>query len=160
MMDHTARRVVITGLGVVAANGIGKEAFWDATRRGISGIQPISRFSTTETFIRVAGEVNNFMVSDYIDRKLVKRTDRSTHYALAAVQQAMDDAKLVLEEVDRQRVGAVIASTLGGAEYAIQQLQTFHMRGPRAMSAYTAIAWLQVANVGQTSIRHGIQGYC
>lgn len=160
MMDHTARRAVITGLGVVAANGIGKEAFWDATHRGISGIQPISRFSTTETSIRVAGEVNNFVVSDYIDRKLAKRTDRSTHYALAAVQQAMDDANLVLEEVDRQRVGAVIASTLGGAEYALQQLQTFHRRGPRAMSAYTAIAWLQVANVGQTSIRYGIQGYC
>jgi 3-oxoacyl-(acyl-carrier-protein) synthase len=160
MTDHTARRVVITGLGVVAANGIGKEAFWDATSRGISGIQPISRFSTTETSISVAGEVNNFVVSDYIDRKLAKRTDRSTHYALAAVQQAVEDAKLVLAEEERHRVGAVIASTLGGAEYALQQLQAFRTRGPRAMSAYTAIAWLQVANVGQTSIRYGIQGYC
>lgn len=160
MTDHAARRVVITGLGVVAANGIGKKAFWDATSRGISGIQPISRFSTTEIPISVAGEVNNFLVSDYIDRKLAKRTDRSTHYALAAVQQAVDDAKLVLAEEDRQRVGAVIASTLGGTEYALQQFQTFRKRGPRAMSAYTAIAWLQVANVGQTSIRYGIQGYC
>jgi 3-oxoacyl-[acyl-carrier-protein] synthase II len=160
MTDHIARRVVITGLGVVAANGIGKEAFWDATRRGISGIQPISRFSTTEIPINVAGEVNNFVVSDYIDRKLAKRTDRSTHYALAAVQQAVEDAKLVLEEEDRQRIGAVIASTLGGVEYAMQQAKTFYSRGPRAVSAYTAIAWLQVANVGQTSIRYGIQGYC
>lgn len=160
MIDHDARRVVITGLGVVAANGIGKEAFWDAMRQGISGIKPISRFSTTEIPISVAGEVNNFVVSDYIDRKLVKRTDRSTHYALAAVQQAVDDAKLVLAEEDRQRIGAVIANTLGGAEYALQQFQAVCKRGPQTMSAYTAIAWLQVANVGQTSIRYGIQGYC
>ncbi len=154
------RRVVITGLGVVAANGIGKEAFWNATRQGISGIQPLSRFSTTDTVIRVAGEVNNFVASDYIDRKLINRTDRSTHYALAAVQQAVQDAKLALEDEDKQRVGVVIASTLGGIEYVIQQFQPLYTRGVRAMSAYTAIAWLQVANVGQTSIRYGIQGYC
>jgi 3-oxoacyl-(acyl-carrier-protein) synthase len=160
MTDHMARRVVITGLGVVAANGIGKEAFWDATSRGISGIQPIARFPTTEIPIHVAGEVRNFVVSDYIDRKLANRTDRSTHYALAAVQQAIQDAQLVLADEDRQRVGAVISSTLGGAEYALQQFLAFQLRGPRAMSAYTAIAWLQVANVGQTSIHYGMQGYC
>src|SRR6266436_5412379 len=101
MTDHAVRRVVITGLGVVAANGIGKEAFWDATSQGISGIQHISRFSTTDVPISVGGEVNNFVVSDYIDRKLINRTDRSTHYVLAAVQQAVQDAKLVLADEDR-----------------------------------------------------------
>lgn len=160
MIDHTTRRAVITGLGVVAANGIGKEAFWDAMRQGISGIQPISRFSTTEIPISVAGEVDNFIVSDYIDRKLANRTDRSTHYALAAVQQAIQDAKLVLPDENRERIGIVIASTLGGIEYALQQFQALYLRGLRSMSAYTTIAWLQVANVGQTSIRYGIQGYC
>lgn len=154
------RRVVITGLGVVAANGTGKEAFWDAISRGISGIQPISSFSTTDMLISVAGQVNNFVVNDYIDRKLANRTDRSTQYALAAVEQAAQDAQLVLANENRQRMGAVIASTLGGIEYTVQQLQPLNERGPRGMSAYTAVAWLQVANVGQTSIRYGIQGYC
>src|SRR5215831_12521127 len=153
------RRVVITGLGVVAANGIGKEAFWDAASQGISGIRPISGFTTTDTLIRVAGEVNNFLASDYIDRKLINRTDRSTHYACAAVKEAVQDSGLVLADEDRRRVGAVIASTLGGIEYVIQQFEPLYVRGIRAMSAYTAIAWLQVANVGQTSIRYGIQGY-
>jgi 3-oxoacyl-[acyl-carrier-protein] synthase II len=154
------RRVVITGLGVVAANGIGKEAFWDAISRGISGIQPISDSSTTDILIGVAGQVNNFVVYDYIDRKLANRTDRSTHYALAAVEQALQDAELVLANEDSKRVGAVISSTLGGIEYSVHQLQPLNERGPRGMSAYTAVAWLQVANVGQTSIRYGIQGYC
>jgi 3-oxoacyl-[acyl-carrier-protein] synthase II len=104
--------------------------------------------------------VSNFVANDYIDRKLVNRTDSSTHYALAAVEQAVQDAKLVLENENSQRVGAVIASTLGGIEYSVHQLQPLSERGPRGMSAYTAVAWLQVANVGQTSIRYGIQGYC
>ena len=160
MTDQAVRRVVITGLGVVAPNGIGKEAFWDATSQGISGIQPISCFSTTDMLISVAGQVNNFAVNDYIDRKLANRTDRSTHYALAAVQQAVQDAELVLSDENSQRVGAVIASTLGGIEYVVRQFQPLYTRGLRAMSAYTAIAWLQVTNVGQTSIRYGIQGYC
>jgi len=160
MTDHAVRRVVITGLGVVAANGIGKQAFWDATSQGISGIRPISCFSTTDIHIGVAGQVNNFVANDYIDRKLANRTDRSTHYSLAAVEQAVQDAELVLTDENSQRVGAVIASTLGGIEYVVQQFQALYARGQRGMSAYTAIAWLQVANVGQTSIRYGIQGYC
>jgi 3-oxoacyl-[acyl-carrier-protein] synthase II len=154
------RRVVITGLGVVAANGIGKEAFWHATSLGISGIRPIPYFSTSDIPIGVAGQVDNLDVNEYIDRKLAKRTDRSTHYALAAVELAVQDAKLVLANENSQRVGAVIASTLGGIEYSVHQLQPLSERGPRGMSAYTAVAWLQVANVGQTSIRYGIQGYC
>src|SRR5215472_18550861 len=145
MTNHAERRVVITGLGVVAANGIGKEAFWHATSRGISGIRPISCFSTTDIHIGVAGQVDNLDVDNYIDRKLAKRTDRSTHYALAAVQQALQDAKLALSDENSQRIGAVISSTLGGIEYVIQQFPALYSRGLRAVSAYTATAWLQVA---------------
>ncbi len=165
-MEHnTERRVVITGLGVVAANGIGKEAFWRATSRGISGIKPISRHPTSDLPIAVAGEVSDFVVNDYIERKLVNRTDRMTHFVLAAVvlaavQEALQDAKIALEQENPQRVGAVIANTMGGVEYLLEQAHTLYARGPRFMSVYSAIAWLQVANVGQISIRHGIQGYC
>jgi 3-oxoacyl-(acyl-carrier-protein) synthase len=160
-MEHnTERRVVITGSGVVAANGIGKEAFWSATSRGISGIKPISRHPTSDLPIAVAGEVSNFVVNDYLERKLVNRTDRMTHFVLAAVQEALQDAKIALEQENPQRVGAVIANTMGGVEYLQEQAITLYTRGPRFMSVYSAIAWLQVANVGQISIRHGIQGYC
>src|SRR6266568_5279809 len=120
MAHQTHRRVVITGVGVVASKGVGKEAFWHATSRGISGIKSVQRFPTIDLPIQVAGEVRDFKVENYIDRKLANRTDRMTHFVLEA----------------------------------------FHTRGPRYMSAYTAIAWLQVANVGQTSVRYGLQGYC
>ncbi|HCP74441.1 MAG TPA: beta-ketoacyl-[acyl-carrier-protein] synthase II [Ktedonobacter sp.] len=160
-MKHTTkRRVVITGTGVVAANGIGKKAFWQATSHGVSGIKPIQRFSTDDISIQVAGEVSDFLASDFIDRKLANRTDRMTHLAFAAIQEALNDAHLVLEEENLQRIGTVIANTFGGVEFVMDQIKALYTRGPRYMSAYTAIAWLQVANVGQTSIRYGLQGYC
>ncbi|MEO6893313.1 MAG: beta-ketoacyl-[acyl-carrier-protein] synthase family protein [Ktedonobacteraceae bacterium] len=154
------RRVVITGLGVVAPNGIGKERFWHATTKGISGIKPIKRFTSAELPIQVAGEVSDFAAEDVIDRKLAKRSDRMTHFALAAVQEAMRDAGIALARENPHRVGAVIANTFGGVEYVLEQVEALHVRGPRFMSAYTAIAWLQVANVGQVSVQYGIQGYC
>jgi len=160
-MKHTTkRRVVITGTGVVAANGIGKKAFWQATSHGVSGIKPSQRFSTDDISIQVAGEVSDFLASDFIDRKLANRTDRMTHLAFAAIQEALNDAHLVLEEENLQRIGTVIANTFGGVEFVMDQIKALYTRGPRYMSAYTAIAWLQVANVGQTSIRYGLQGYC
>jgi 3-oxoacyl-(acyl-carrier-protein) synthase len=160
MAHKTKRRVVITGLGAITANGIGKEAFWEATSKGISGIKPIQRFSPDNLPLRVAGEISNFLANDYIERKLVNRTDRMTHFVFATIQEALQDASITLAEENPQRVGAVIANTFGGLEYVLEQIQTLYTRGPRFVSAYTAIAWLQVANIGQASIRYGIQGYC
>ncbi len=159
MSHQTQRRVVITGVGVVAPIGIGKEAFWHALSKGMLGVKPVQRYSTIDLPIQVAGEVRDFNVEYYIDRKLANRTDRVTHYALAAVQEALYDAQLVLEQEDPKCVGAVIANTTGGVEYVLEQIEALHVRGPRFMSVYTAIAWLQVANVGQTSVRYGLQGY-
>src|SRR5438552_13277293 len=160
MAHNTKRRVVITGLGAITAIGIGKEAFWEATSKGISGIKPIQRFSADNLPLQVAGEINTFLANDYIERKLVNRTDRMTHFVFATIQEALQDAGIALAQENPQRVGAVIANTFGGLEYIIEQIQTIYARGPRFVSAYTAIAWLQVANIGQASIRYGIQGYC
>ncbi len=159
LSDLPRRRVVITGIGVVAPNGIGKAAFWHAIHNGLSGIKPIQRFSTAGLPVQVAGEISDFSPDAVVDRKLAKRTDRVTHFALTAIQEAISDAKLALQEEHPQRLGAVIASTLGGVEYVLNEFAAMALGGPRSMSAYTAIAWLQVANVGQTSIRYGIQGY-
>ncbi len=153
--ERRQRRVVITGLGVVASNGIGKEAFWQATRQGTCGTTPLG-----ESPAWVAGSVTNFVAEEYADRKLVNRSDRMTHFALAAIQEALFDARIEMAQEQPQRVGAVIANTMGGVDYVLKQLHTLYTRGPRFVSAYTAIAWLNVANIGQAAIRYGIQGYC
>lgn len=158
--DSSQRRVVVTGIGVVAPNGLGKEAFWTATSNGISGIKPIQRFDTTMLPLHVGGEVFPFSPEAYADRKLVNRTDRMTHFAFAAVAEALHDAQLDLTLENPRRVGAVIANTSGGVEFTTDQVRNLHVRGPRSMSAYTAIAWLQVANIGQIALRYNLQGYC
>ena len=162
MQINHKRRVVVTGLGVVSPNGIGKTAFWDATSKGISGITTLQTNYQlkSDISIRIAGFIRNFVTEDYIDRKLANRTDRMTHLAFAAIQEAVYDANLIIEQENPQRVGAVIANTLGGVGFVMKQLEALYARGPRYISTYTAIAWLQVANVGQASIRYGIQGYC
>lgn len=158
MTYNAKRRVVVTGLGVVAPNGIGQKAFWDATLHGHSGISELP--SQHDLPIAVAGVVNNFVAETAMDRKTIQRTDRMTHFTFAAMQEALYDARLSLEQENLQRVGAVIANTFGGSEYILKQLYTLYTRGPRFVSAYSAIAWLQVANVGQAAIRYGIKGYC
>ena len=159
MSAPDARRVVVTGTGVVASNGIGRETFWQACLRGVSGIKPLRRFPVDDLPIQVAGEIADFQAADYLERKFVQRTDRVTHFASVAVAEALRDAQLDLAHEDPRRVGTVIANTLGGVEFVVEQIEALYTQGPRAMSAYTAIAWLQVANVGQISLRHGLQGY-
>jgi len=154
------RRVVVTGMGVVAPNGLGVEEFWRSCLNGISGIKPLRRFPTEDLPISVAGEVADFQAEAYLERKFVQRTDRMTHFACVAVAEALRHARLDLALEDPRRVGTVIANTLGGVEFVIRQIEALYTQGPRAMSAYTAIAWLQVSNVGQVSLSYGLQGYC
>lgn len=157
-MRDSKQRVVITGLGVVAANGIGKEAYWQAVSSGTPAITPLRSPHNASSW--VAGAVNDFIAEEHIDRKMVNRSARMTHFSLAAIQEAMFDAQIEMAQEQSHRIGAVIANTLGGMDYVLKQLQTLYTRGPRFVSAYTAIAWLNVTNVGQAAIRYGIQGYC
>jgi 3-oxoacyl-(acyl-carrier-protein) synthase len=154
------RRVVITGLGTVAPNGIGTERFWQATRSGRPAIEPFASPSDLEQASWFVGRIKDFRVEDALDRKLVQRTDRMTHLVLMAVQEALQDAKLTLAGENPSRIGAIISNTLGGLEFVARQVEQLYQRGPRFISAYTAIAWLHVANVGQISLRYGLQGYC
>lgn len=160
MEQDSKRRVVITGLGAVAPNGIGVEAFWQATCQGISGIASFPYDAAADAPGWVAGTIPGFVIEDYVERKLANRTARMTHFALAAIQEALAAARLEMEDEDPKRMGAVIANTLGGVDFVLRQMETLYSRGLRFVSAYTAIAWLSVANVGQAAIRHNIQGYC
>lgn len=157
MRDSNRRRVVITGLGVVAPNGIGQEAFWQATFAGTSGIKLVQDEIGQELAM---GAITDFNADEYIERKLAHRTDRMTHFTFSAIQEALLDAQLLIEHENPQRVGAVIANTAGGVGFVFKQLQALYTKGPRFVSAYTAIAWLNVANVGQAAIHYNIQGYC
>src|SRR5258706_14803854 len=88
------RRVVITGMGVVSPNGAGTEAFWQATRAGVSGVGPITRFDASEIAVRVAGEVKDFREEDYVAPKDRPHVSRVTPLAIAATGEALTSAGL------------------------------------------------------------------
>ena len=94
-VDRTAvdRRAVITGIGVIAPNGIGTETYWEATKAGKSGITPIRRFDASKYATQLAGEVEGFNAPDYIEQRLIVQTDRWTWMGLAATQMALRDAQ-------------------------------------------------------------------
>lgn len=152
-------RVVITGIGVVAPNGIGWRELWESSRAGGSSVTRIDRFDSSSYTCHVAGQVERFRAIDYVDRNIVKQTDRSTHMALACCRMATEDAGLDLGAEDPQQVGMYFANIFGGMEFAERELYAQHWIGPDRVSAYQAIAWFFAATQGQWSIWKGLKGF-
>ncbi len=113
-LNNHRRRVVITGLGVVAPNGIGKDAFWEAVVQGRSGIDWIDGFDTSELYCRIAGQVRNFDPADYMNAREARRAGRFSHFAVAASRLALEDAQLDVAAVDPYQMGVVFGTSLAG----------------------------------------------
>jgi minimal PKS chain-length factor (CLF/KS beta) len=153
-----SRRAVITGIGVVAPNGIGTEAYWQATKEGRSGLKRIQRFDPSKYATQIAGEVEGFEARDYIEQRLVVQTDRWTWMGLAAAQMAMQDAGFDPKSVeDKYRMGVITASSSGGNEFGQKEIQSLWGKGPIFVGAYQSIAWFYAATTGQISIKHGMK---
>lgn len=149
---------VITGLGVIAPNGIGLEDYWSATLRGVSGIRQITRFDATSYPARLAGEVVGFEPRDHLPARLLPQTDRVTRLSLAAADWALADACLDSGTYADSDMGVVTASTAGGFEFGQRELEHLWAKGGRYVSAYQSFAWFYAVNTGQISIRHGLRG--
>jgi 3-oxoacyl-[acyl-carrier-protein] synthase II len=156
---YMKRRVVITGLGVVAPNGIGKEAFWQSLKDGKSGIKKISYFDATTYPSQIAGEVHNFDPLEYMDPKTAKRMDRFSQFALASAKMALDDAGVKPGDNGLENAGIVIGSAIGGVPHAEEQHSIFIEKGLRRVSSYLAIRLFTGAAASQISIAFGIKGY-
>jgi minimal PKS chain-length factor (CLF/KS beta) len=155
-----SRQALITGIGVVAPNGIGTDAWWDATCRGESGIDSISRFSASEYPVKLAGEVSGFKADDWLEKRIQVQTDVWTHMALVATQMAFEDAAFDPAQFDEWSTGAITASSSGGNEFGQREIQALWAKGPGFVGAYQSIAWFYAATTGQISIRHGLKGPC
>ena len=155
------KRVVITGLGVISPVGIGKEEFWNALLAGKSGIGPITHFDAAEYSARIAGEVNDFDVTKFgVDRKEARHMDRSTQFAVAAAKLALDDSGLNLDEADRDRVGTVIGSGIGGMETLHNLYKGLFEKGPSRVNPFVVPKMIGNMASGQVSIVFGLRGHC
>lgn len=155
------KRVVITGLGVISPVGAGKEELWNALMEGKSGIGRITRFDPTDYATQIAGEVKDFNAADYgIDKKEARRMDRSSQFALAAAKLAVEDAKLNFDEENRDRVGTIVGSGIGGMETLHDLYSTLFNKGPGRVSPFVVPMMISNMAAGHVSIMFGIHGHC
>ena len=153
------KRVVVTGIGIVNPSGIGKEQFWQNMTAGKSAIGEIDRFDPTNFPTKVAGTIHDFKPDDFIPRRLVVKTDRFTHYALAASDLALTDANLDLETEDSYRVGVWFGNNAGGWDICERGFKELYNDGATMVNPWQATAWFPTAAQGYVTIRYGIRGY-
>jgi minimal PKS chain-length factor (CLF/KS beta) len=162
MSEPHPRRAAVTGIGVVAPNGTSTETFWKSTKEGISVLDRVSREGCDHLPLRVAGEVRDFDPSAAVEERYLVQTDRFTHFAMAAADLALNDARLGRSDTDASpfSVGVVTAAGSGGGEFGQRELQQLWGKGSRFVGPYQSIAWFYAASTGQISIRRGFKGPC
>lgn len=153
-------RVVVTGMGMITPVGNDTDTAWPALLDGANGAGPITHFDTEAFDVTFAFEVDGFDPEAYMDRKEVKRTDRFSQFALAATQQAMRQAGLEdnLEGLDRDRIGVLIGSGIGGIATFEEQTRTLVERGPRRVSPFFVPMFIPDIAAGLVSMRYGFRG--
>lgn len=152
------RRVVITGLGAVTPVGNDVSTMWDNIVAGNSGIDITTRVNTEDYPAKVAGEVKEFDPLKFIDKKDVRKMDPFTQYAVSASKMAVEDAGLVIDESNADRVGVWIGSGIGGMQTWEEQHRKFLEKGPRRVSPFFVPMMIPDMAAGQVSIQLGAKG--
>lgn len=149
-------KVVVTGLGAVTPIGIGKEAYWENLQKGRSGVKAVDHFRDYPTYI--AALVDDFDPQCFMEKRDVKKTDRFTQFAQSAAQMAIEDAGLDLEKEDKERIGVIIGSGIGGLDTIEKQFKILLEKGPRRVSPF--LVPMLIANMasGYISIVYGLKG--
>src|SRR5439155_9915619 len=152
------RRVVVSGIGMISPLGIGNEPNWRGLLEGRSGIGRISKFDPSAFACQIAGEVHGFEPEKWIEKKEVKKSDTFIHYAVAAAQMAVDDARLDHKTADSDRFGVIIGSGIGGLPLIEEMHAKMLERGPGRISPFFIPGLIVNLASGHVSIRFGARG--
>ncbi|PTM07710.1 MAG: beta-ketoacyl-[acyl-carrier-protein] synthase II [Bacteroidetes bacterium] len=153
------KRVVVTGLGALTPIGNTKDEYWDALIRGKSGAAPITYFDTEKFKTKFACELKNFNVEDFINRKDARKMDRFTQYAMVASDEAIIDAKLDLDKINKLRVGVIWGAGIGGLETFQDEVLNFAAGdGTPRFNPFFIPKMIADIAPGNISIKHGFMG--
>jgi len=153
-------RVVVTGLGAITPVGNDVNTFWNNIKDGVCGIDFITHFDATDFKVKLAAEVKNFDPNSYMDRKEAKRMDVFSQYAVAAATEAVEDSKLDLETIDKNRFGVVVGSGIGGIGTIEKEQTKFLDKGPNKV--YPLFIPMIISNMaaGNVAIKFQARGIC
>jgi len=153
------KRVVITGMGVISPVGLTLEEHWNSLVEGKSGAGLITYFDTSRFDTKIAHQLKGFDPLNYMDRKTKQRNDPFVHYAIAAAEMAVKDSELNLEKINKERVGVIVGSGIGGMQtYHTQQEILFKEGGPEHISPLFVPMMISNIAAGIVSIRYGFKG--
>ncbi len=152
------RRVVVTGLGAVTPVGNTVDEAWENLIAGKSGITTITRFDVSNLETKFAGEIQNFDPDTLFGRKEARRMDRYTQYAMEASRQAIGNSKLLENGVDRERIGLVIGSCIGGLDTTLSQYDVLRERGPGKINPFGIPMMLPDTAPARIAIDYGLRG--
>lgn len=152
------RRVVVTGVGLVTPLGTGTQKTWGNICAGTSGVGLITRFDTSEYAVKIAAEVKDFQVEDFIERKLAKHLDLFVQYAIAAAKLAFADSGASIDESNCQRVGVITGCGMGGLPTIEQNHQSCLERGPKRISPFFIPMAIPNMPSGHISMQLGAKG--
>jgi 3-oxoacyl-[acyl-carrier-protein] synthase II len=153
-----SRRVVVTGMGAVTPVGNDVTQTWEALKAGQSGIARITRFDTTDLETRFAGEIKDFEAAELLGHKTARRMDRVTQFAMVTCDQAVTRSRLFENGIDKDRIGVVVSSTVGGIVTLLEQYETLKSRGPRRVSPFFIPMMLSDTPSAQVAIEYGVRG--
>jgi 3-oxoacyl-[acyl-carrier-protein] synthase II len=153
-----SRRVVITGLGLVTPLGLDTKSTWQGLLEGRSGVSEISKFDTEGFSSRIAGEVRDFVPTDFVERKEARKMDTFSHYAIAATREALDDASLTIDDSNAAQVGVYIGSGIGGLSLLEKTHREMLKRGVRRVSPFFIPGMILNLATGNVSIIFGAKG--
>jgi len=152
------RRVVVTGVGAVTPIGITGRVLWDGVRAERSAVRSLTRFDPSIFRSHNAAEVNDFIPTDHLESKRAKRLDRFGHFSVVAAKQALEDAGIDLATEDRDRIGSMMGSALGGVAFAEDQFRGFLSQGLRAVEPMLALTVFGGASSCNIAIEFGVRG--
>ena len=154
------RRVVITGLGVVSAIGIGRDAYWESLKQGRSGIKKISSFDTTSYPCDIAAAISDFDPADFMNIQQSRRIDRFAQLAIAAAKLSVDDAELDLTTANHTSVGLILGTSLGTLGYAEQQFAILMEKGLKRINPFFPTSVIPSSAATQVMLELKIKGAC
>jgi 3-oxoacyl-[acyl-carrier-protein] synthase II len=152
------KRVVITGVGLVAPVGIGVEESWNALCAGKSGIGPITRFDTSELQTKIAAEVNGFNAEDFVPKKDAKRNERFISFAIAASRMAVEGSGIRINSANQDRIGVYTGCGLGGLTMLEDTCMKLEKKGPKRVSPFFIPMMIGNMAPGMISMQFGARG--
>ncbi len=153
-----SERIVITGMGTVSPLGLNVKETWENAVRGVSGVAPITLFDTSDSLVKIACEVKNFVPERYMDAKEARRRDRYEQFATAAAKEAWEQSGLEVTEENAGRIGVVISSAIGGLKSLQDAIFTLKDEGPRRVSPFLIPMLMANGGAGLVSIDLGLKG--